>query len=321
MAKDGTNRGGRRVRASDKPQPLAEKITAGKAARVLEPPKLPSESLLEAGELDGATDLRGEDMPAPSDYLSARQKDEKQLGADALFIETWKWLKERGCEKFVNPRLLEAYAQAFTRYIQCEEAISTYGLMKSTERFEKVNIDRLVPYARNARTHSKEQILQLRASLREFGFVNPVIVDKDLNIIAGHGRILAAKEEGLSEVPCVFAEHLTQAQMRAYIIADNRLAMNAGWDAEMLSVEIAELQGADFDVSLLCFDDAELNKFMGDFENVKDDDFDVDGELQKPATTRQGDLWLLGSTAWSAVTLPVLTPLICSWTARWLTLW
>jgi len=109
--------------------------------------------------------------------------------------------------------------------------------MKSTERLEKVDIDKLVPYARNARTHSKEQILQLRASLREFGFVNPVIVDKDLTIIAGHGRVLAAKEEGITEVPCVFAEHLTEAQKRAYIIADNRLAMNAGWDAEMLSVD------------------------------------------------------------------------------------
>ena len=120
MAKDGTNRGGRRVRAGDKPQPLAEKITAGKAARVLEPPKLPPEPLLEAGELGGTADLFGEDMPAPSDYLSARQRDGKPLGADALFIETWKWLKDRGCEKFVNPRLIEAYAQAFTRYIQCE---------------------------------------------------------------------------------------------------------------------------------------------------------------------------------------------------------
>src|SRR5512133_3472444 len=112
--------------------------------------------------------------------------------------------------------------------------------MHSTERLEQIQIDRLVPYARNARTHSKEQILQLRASLREFGFVNPVIVDKDLNIIAGHGRILAAKEEGITEVPCVFAEHLTEAQKRAYIIADNRLALNAGWDAEMLSVEIMD---------------------------------------------------------------------------------
>ena len=166
--------------------------------------------------------------------------------------------------------------------------------MNTTERFEKVNIDRLVPYARNARTHSKEQILQLRASLREFGFVNPVIVDKDLNVIAGHGRILAAKEEGITQVPCVFAEHLTEAQKRAYILADNRLALNAGWDAEMLSVEIADLQAADFDVSLLGFDDAELNQLLGGVEDVKDDDFDVEGELAKPAITQPGDLWLLG---------------------------
>jgi len=166
--------------------------------------------------------------------------------------------------------------------------------MNTTERFEKVNIDWLVPYARNARTHSKEQILQLRASLREFGFVNPVIVDKDLNVIAGHGRIMAAKEEGITEVPCVFAEHLTDAQKRAYIIADNRLALNAGWDAEMLSVEIADLQGSDFDINLLGFDDAELNKLLGSVEDVKDDDFDVERELQKPAITKPGDLWLLG---------------------------
>jgi len=166
--------------------------------------------------------------------------------------------------------------------------------MNTTERFEKVNIDRLVPYTRNARTHSKEQILQLRASLREFGFVNPVIVDKDLNVIAGHGRIMAAKEEGITEVPCVFAEHLTEAQKRAYIIADNRLALNAGWDAEMLSVEIADLQGSDFDINLLGFDDVELNKLLGSVEDVKDDDFDVERELQKPAITKPGDLWLLG---------------------------
>jgi len=129
LAKDGTNRGGRRVRAGDKPQPLADKITKGRAAKVLEVPDLHAESILEADDLEVASDLSGEDMPAPSDYLSARQKDGKPLGADVLFIETWRWLKDRGCEKFVNPRLIEAYAQAFTRFIQCEEAISTYGLL------------------------------------------------------------------------------------------------------------------------------------------------------------------------------------------------
>ena len=167
--------------------------------------------------------------------------------------------------------------------------------MNTTDRFEKVSIDKLIPYARNARTHSKEQIKQLRASLREFGFVNPVIVDKEYNIIAGHGRVMAAKEEGITSVPCVFAEHLTDAQKRAYILADNRLALNAGWDEEMLSVELSDLQTNAFDLSLLGFSDAEMNKFLGGMEDAKDDDFDVDAELQKPTLTKAGDLWLLGN--------------------------
>jgi DNA modification methylase len=156
-------------------------------------------------------------------------------------------------------------------------------------------IDKLVPYARNARTHSKEQIAQLRSSLREFGFVSPVIIDNDYNIIAGHGRVAAAKEEGYKTVPCVFAENLTEAQKRAYILADNRLAMNAGWDEEMLAVELSDLQADAFDVSLLGFTDAELNKLSGAAENVKEDDFDVDEELKKPTVTKLGDLWLLGN--------------------------
>lgn len=166
--------------------------------------------------------------------------------------------------------------------------------MNTTERFEKVGIDKLVPYARNARTHSEEQITQLRSSLREFGFVNPVIVDKNYNIIAGHGRILAAKAEGIKEVPCVFAEHLTDAQKKAYILADNRLAMNAGWDNDMLAVELSDLQNEEFDLSLLGFETAELDKLLNPADDVKDDDFDVDGELEKPAVTKSGDVWTLG---------------------------
>ena len=129
MAKDGTNRGGRRVRAGGKPDPLADKIAKGKAAKVLEPADLHPETMLAADDLGSVSDLSGADMPQPSDYLSARQRDGKPLGADMLFVETWKWLRDRGCEKLVNPRLVEAYAQAFTRFIQCEEAISTYGLL------------------------------------------------------------------------------------------------------------------------------------------------------------------------------------------------
>lgn len=167
--------------------------------------------------------------------------------------------------------------------------------MESTSRFEHVNIDRLVPYARNARTHSKEQILQLRASLREFGFVNPVIVDKDYNIIAGHGRVAAAKLEGLTEVPCVFAEHLTDAQKRAYILADNRLALSAGWDEELLALEFGELKDLGFDLELTGFDAKEIEKlFTSDGSDVEDDDFDLTAALEEAAFVLPGDIWTLG---------------------------
>lgn len=167
--------------------------------------------------------------------------------------------------------------------------------MQSTERFEKVNIDKLVPYARNARTHAKEQILQLRASLREFGFVNPVIVDKDYNIIAGHGRVLAAREEGLTEIPCVFAEHLTEAQKRAYILADNRLALNAGWDEELLALEFGELKDLGFDLELTGFDPKEIEKLFADDGNtVQDDDFDLTAALEEATFVLPGDVWTLG---------------------------
>ena len=114
--------------------------------------------------------------------------------------------------------------------------------MKTTTEMQLVPITKLVPYVNNARTHSPEQINKLRSSLREFGFINPVIIDRDFGVIAGHGRILAAKEEGIAEVPCVFADHLTEAQKKAYILADNRMAMDAGWDEELLRVEIEALQ-------------------------------------------------------------------------------
>ena len=167
--------------------------------------------------------------------------------------------------------------------------------MQTTERFEKVDIDRLIPYARNARTHSKEQILQLRSSLREFGFVSPIIVDQDLNIIAGHGRVLAAKAEGLSEVPCVFAEHLTAAQKRAYILADNRLAVNAGWDEELLALEFGELKDIGFDLELTGFGLDEIEKlFAADGKEVQDDDFDLTAALDQAAFVLPGDVWTLG---------------------------
>ena len=166
--------------------------------------------------------------------------------------------------------------------------------MKTTTEMKLVPIAKLVPYVNNARTHSPEQINKLRSSLREFGFINPVIIDRDYGVIAGHGRILAAKEEGIAEVPCVFADHLTEAQKKAYIIADNRMAMDAGWDEELLRVEIESLQAADFDPLLTGFDEKELSKLFDDGIEAEEDDFDVDAELQKPTFSKPGDVWTLG---------------------------
>ena len=130
MAKDGTNRGGRRVRAGDKPMSVAEKLQKGQAVRLMENdiPVLTSAEL-EAVDLPEGAVVEGADMPKPADYLSAKQKNGVPLGADEIYKETWLWLKQRNCENLVNKRLIEAYAQAYARYIQCEEAISTYGLL------------------------------------------------------------------------------------------------------------------------------------------------------------------------------------------------
>lgn len=168
--------------------------------------------------------------------------------------------------------------------------------MKTTEEMKLLPIDDLIPYANNARTHSKEQITKIRSSLREFGFVNPVLIDKDKNIIAGHGRCEAAKAEGIKEVPCVMVEHLTEAQKKAYIIADNKLALDAGWDNEILAVELESLKDLNFDVELTGFNAAEIDDLFSNIHDkeVSDDDFDVDAALEEETITKQGDLWLLG---------------------------
>lgn len=168
--------------------------------------------------------------------------------------------------------------------------------MKTTTEMQLVDIAKLIPYINNARTHSPEQVTKLRASLREFGFVNPIIIDKDFNVIAGHGRLMAAKEEGIKEIPCVFVDYLTDAQKKAYILADNRMAMDAGWDEELLRVEIEALQGENFDVSLTGFSDDDLaDLFAGDSKSdAKDDDFDLNDALEKAAFVEKGDIWSVG---------------------------
>lgn len=137
--------------------------------------------------------------------------------------------------------------------------------------FQLVGVDKLIPYVNNARTHSPEQITKLRASLREFGFINPIIVDKDYNVVAGHGRLTAAKAEGFTEVPCVYVDHLTEAQKKAYILADNRMALDAGWDEDMLRVEIESLREQAYDLELTGFDADELLALFGDKETEEDD--------------------------------------------------
>lgn len=167
-------------------------------------------------------------------------------------------------------------------------------MSRTTTDMQLVATEKLVPYVNNARTHSAEQIMKLRSSLREFGFINPIIIDKDYNIIAGHGRLMAAKDEGIREVPCVFVDYLTEAQKKAYILADNRMALDAGWDKELLKVEIEALQAEDFDLGLTGFGEKELASFFDADNDVHEDDFDVDAELEKPPVTKTGDVWLLG---------------------------
>ena len=167
-------------------------------------------------------------------------------------------------------------------------------MLKTTTKMQLVPIEKLVPYVNNARTHNAEQIMKLRSSLREFGFINPVIIDNEYNVIAGHGRITAAKEENITEVPCVFADHLTEAQKKAYIIADNRMALDAGWDEELLRVEIESLQADAFDLALTGFDEKELSKLFDDGADAKEDEFDVGEELAKPTFSKAGDVWILG---------------------------
>lgn len=166
---------------------------------------------------------------------------------------------------------------------------------KMTKEMKLIGINELIPYVNNTRTHTQEQITKLRASLREFGFVNPVIIDNENNVLAGHARLEAAKAEGLKKVPCVYADHLTDAQKKAYIIADNRYAEDAGWDEELLRVEMEALEEMGFDLSLTGFDEMEIADLFDTDEEVQEDDFDVEEELEKPCFSQEGDIWKLGN--------------------------
>jgi ParB-like chromosome segregation protein Spo0J len=155
-------------------------------------------------------------------------------------------------------------------------------------------IEALIPYARNARTHSDAQIAQIAGSIREFGFTNPVLIDDAGGIIAGHGRVLGARQLGMDQVPTITLTGLSEAQRRAYVIADNKLALNAGWDPELLRLELGELTLAGFDLSLTGFGDIELKDIMADRNGGLTDPDDAPAVPEHPVS-QTGDLWLLGA--------------------------
>ncbi len=171
--------------------------------------------------------------------------------------------------------------------------------MKAEERgtafppYKRALVAELVPYARNARTHSEAQVAQIAASIREFGFTNPVLVDGDRGVIAGHGRLLAARKLGLAEVPTIELAHLTEAQKRAYVLADNRLALSAGWDDEMLRLELGELQAEGFDLALTGFDPDEIGALFAEPTGGLTDP-DAVPEVPADPVSRIGDVWVLG---------------------------
>ncbi len=160
-------------------------------------------------------------------------------------------------------------------------------------------LDRLRPYARNPRTHSDEQVAQIAASIVEFGWTNPVLVAGDGTVIAGHGRLDAARRLGLDAVPVVVLDHLSEAQRRAYVIADNKLALNAGWNEELLATELHALNGDGFDLALTGFDEEELDRLLAPLDDDDNGDGDADGDVApdppRNPVTRPGDLWCLGS--------------------------
>jgi len=167
--------------------------------------------------------------------------------------------------------------------------------MKIAKRYELVPLDKIVPYARNSRVHPKDQIAQIRASFREFGVLSPCLVDENYNLIAGHGRLGAAKAEGLSEINCVIVEGLTEAQRKAFTITDNKLTDNSAWNDELLALEFADLKDMGFDLELTGFDPAEIEAlFAGGNGQVKDDDFDLSAALEEAAFVLPGDIWTIG---------------------------
>ena len=154
-------------------------------------------------------------------------------------------------------------------------------------RYENVKIEKLIPYEKNARTHSEDQVEKIARSIEEFGFINPVLIDSEYGIIAGHGRVLGATKLGMTEVPCLFIEDLTEAQKRAYILADNKLALDAGWDEELLKIELEELNNMNFDITLTGFELEDIQ--IEEPQEIIEDDFEV--EVPEEPKAKLGDIY------------------------------
>ena len=167
--------------------------------------------------------------------------------------------------------------------------------MLGATKIEWRSVETLIPYAKNARTHSDEQVAQIAGSIKEFGFNNPVLVDKENSVIAGHGRLMAARKLGMDKVPVVELEHLTESQRKAYVLADNRIALNSGWDTSMLSLELQDLKD-DIDLSLLGFDPDELNALLNPIEETEGlTDEDAVPDVPDEPKTKLGDIYILGN--------------------------
>lgn len=167
--------------------------------------------------------------------------------------------------------------------------------MQGAKQVEWLELNNLIPYAKNSRTHSEAQVAQIAGSIKEFGFNNPVLIDEDNGIIAGHGRVLAAQKLGLQAVPCIRLAHLSETQRKAYVIADNRLALNAGWDDSMLTLELQDLKAEDFNLDLLGFEADELNALLNPIKETEGlTDEDAVPEVPEEPKTKPGDIYQLG---------------------------
>ena len=162
-------------------------------------------------------------------------------------------------------------------------------------KIEQIEVEKLIPYARNSRTHSDEQVAQIAASIKEFGWTNPILTDGKKGIIAGHGRLAAARKLGIDKVPVIELSHLSETQKKALIIADNKLALNAGWDAEALLVELEELELEGFDLELTGFGEEEINDMKPQVITDGLTDEDAVPDVPEEPKTKLGDIYKLGN--------------------------